>query len=230
MAMQMRIPLWPLPLGVAVVLVSAAHLALALSIADGLVPACVPYVEGCTSISRAARHGLANPVFRLLVLPCAMLVAAHWWLSARWLQARGARAGGMAIAGALAAVALAVYAAFLGSDGEVYRFLRRHGVVVFFGGSFLAQVLFLRALARIRPHDRGLRLALQGVCVAMLLLGAIHAVALAAIGGSPRQDRLENALEWQLGALLVAWYMVQALAWHRDGSRLGMELRSGTGS
>ena len=42
--------------------------------------------EGCTSISRAARHGLGNHVFRLLMLPCAMLVALHWWSSARWLR------------------------------------------------------------------------------------------------------------------------------------------------
>ena len=35
--------------------------------------------------------------------------------------------------GAMSAMALAVYATFLGTEGEAYRFLRRYGVVVYFG-------------------------------------------------------------------------------------------------
>ena len=79
------IPLWPLPLAVAVVLVVATHLAWLLSVQAGHIPFCVPYIEGCTSISRAARHGLGNHLFRLMVLPCALLVFLHWWLAGRWL-------------------------------------------------------------------------------------------------------------------------------------------------
>ena len=66
-------PLWPLPLAIAALFTVAAHVALWLSIRDGYVEACVPVLEGCASISRAARHGLGNHVFRLMVLPCAML-------------------------------------------------------------------------------------------------------------------------------------------------------------
>jgi hypothetical protein len=214
------VPLWPLPLCIALALAVAAHLALAVSIQAGHVPACMPYLEGCTSISRAARHGLGNHLFRLLVLPCAALVGLHWWLSARWLQQDGARTRVLLAVGLLAAVALAVYAAFLGTEGAAYRFLRRYGVIVFFGSSFVAQLLFLGAAARHGRLARGLRLALQGVCVAMLLLGLVHVAALAAIGGSPLQDGLENALEWQLGLLLVAWYVLQARAWHASGFAL----------
>jgi len=36
-------------------------------------PACNPYLEGCVSISRAARHGLPNHLFKALVLPAAAL-------------------------------------------------------------------------------------------------------------------------------------------------------------
>src|SRR5690606_5148859 len=117
---QRPVALWPLPLSVAVLFTVAAHLALWLSIRDGWLEACVPYVEGCTSISRAARHGLGNHVFRLMVLPCAALVGLHWWLAARWL---GRGAAVVAWMGAAAAMALALYAAFLGTEGEAYRFL-----------------------------------------------------------------------------------------------------------
>lgn len=207
------VPLWPLPLAIALTLTVAAHLALVLSIQAGHVPACVPYIEGCTSISRAARHGLANQLFRLLVLPCAVLVGLHWWLSARWARGRGQGGRALLVLGLLAAVALAVYATFLGTEGDAYRFLRRYGVNVFFGSGYVAQLVFLRAAIRSGALPRTLRIGMQAVCVAMLLLGLLHVAALAAIGGSDLQDMLENALEWQLGTLLVIWYALQGWAW-----------------
>src|SRR5690606_35552238 len=70
-------PVWTLPLSIAVLLVAAVHLAWWLSLRGGHVPACMPYLEGCTSISRAARHGPGNHVFRLMVLPCSALLALH---------------------------------------------------------------------------------------------------------------------------------------------------------
>ena len=49
------IPLWLLPLTVALVFLLGTHAAWALSVHAGIVPGCTPYLEGCTSISRAAR-------------------------------------------------------------------------------------------------------------------------------------------------------------------------------
>src|SRR3546814_1971991 len=78
------LPLWPLPLLAALVPLLAAHLAWALSLRADLIPACNPYWDGCVSISRAARPGLGNHLFRLAMLPCAAvqvlcrLAAAHW--------------------------------------------------------------------------------------------------------------------------------------------------------
>lgn len=225
------VPLWPVPLAIALTLVVAAHLAMALSIHAGHVPACIPYVEGCTSISRAARYGLGNHMFRLLVLPCALLVGVHWWLAVRWLRHRGGVSRALLVAGMLAAAALAVYATFLGTEGAAYRFLRRYGVVVFFGSSYVAQLLFLREALRVERLPQGQRIGMAVVCAAMLLLGLVHVVAMAAIGGSDLQDRLENALEWQLGLLLVAWFALQAWTWHGSGFSLqtGSGARAGRG-
>lgn len=215
------VPLWIVPFAVAVILVAAGHLAWGLSVRAGYVPYCIPYLEGCTSISRAARHGLGNHLFRLMVLPCALLVGIHWWLAGRWLSARGGDGGtAMLVLGVLGALALAVYATFLGTDGEAYRFLRRYGVIVYFGCSYLAQLLFLRQARSSGPMDglsRGLMLA---VCVAMLVLGMVHVLVAAAIGGSALQDRLENVFEWHLGVLLVGWFLVHARLWHREGYAL----------
>ncbi len=211
------IALWPLPLAIALLFGVAAHVALWLSIRDGWIEGCVPYLEGCTSISRAARHGLGNHVFRLMVLPCAALLGLHWWLSARWL---GRGRGAVAWLGAAAALALAVYATFLGTDGEAYRFLRRYGVVCFFGFGYLAQLGFLRGL-RVDAH-RGARLstALVTVSVLMLLLGLANVVAGAVVVDEDFKDRIENVLEWHLGWLLAAWYLLHAWLWRRLDAKL----------
>jgi len=212
-------PLWPLPLAIAAMMVAAAHLAWWLSVRDGHVPFCVPYVEGCTSISRVARHGFGFHVFKLLMLPCALLVGLHWWTAARWLRAGG---GAVMALGVIGAVALAVYTTFLGSEGETYRFLRRYGVVVFFGCSYLAQVLFLRATRNAgRAGTGGIAGAMVAVCAAMLLLGVGNTIMKASVADAGLADRIENTLEWHLGILLVAWFALQALLWRR--SRYGIE-------
>ncbi|WP_129136078.1 hypothetical protein [Luteimonas sp. YGD11-2] len=214
------IPLWLLPLAVALVFLLGTHAAWALSVHAGIVPGCIPYLEGCTSISRAAREGVGNHLFRLLMLPNALAIGLHWWLSARWLSATGARGRTVLGAGLVAAVALAVYVTFLGTEGEVYRFLRRYGVVVFFGASFLAQVAFLRAGDPGLQAAPRIRQALRAICALMLLLGVVHVIALVVAGGSPFQDHFENALEWWLGLGLVTWFLVHAWLWKRAGYRL----------
>ena len=211
-------PLWPLPLAIAALFAVAAHVALWLSIRDGWIEGCVPYLEGCTSISRAARHGLGNHVFRLMVLPCAALVGLHWWLSARWL---GRGHGAIAWLGAVAALALATYATFLGTDGETYRFLRRYGVVCFFGFGYLAQLAFLRGMRADARNVARLSNALVAVSALMLMLGLGNVVTGAVVVDEDLKDRIENVFEWHLGWLLAAWYLLHAWLWRAGDAKLG---------
>ena len=214
-----RLPLWPLPLLIAVLFLVAAHAAYLLSIQAGHVPACMPYVDGCVSISRAARHGLGNHLFRLLVIPCAVLHALVWWLARYWLQ--GGRL--MLALGAMSAMALAVYATFLGTEGEAYRFLRRYGVVVYFGFGYLAQLALMQRAARRGALPTGVIAALSWIAVAMLGLGLANVVAGLAVPDPAAKDRWENVFEWWLGLLMVGWYAVLALGWRRQG--LARELK-----
>lgn len=229
MAMRERgfTPLWPLPLTAALLLLAATHLALWLSIQAGHVPACVPYWEGCTSISRAARHGLGNHLFRLLVIPCAVLHGATWWLAGRWLRNDDGNAATywMLALGLFSASALAIYATFLGTDGEVYGFLRRYGVTVYFGFGFLAQLLLMRRARVLRRMPPVLLTGMALVCVAMLGLGVGNVIAGALVVEDSLRDRIENALEWQLGLLLVGWHLLLARGWWRE--RFGLRLYRG---
>lgn len=213
-----RIPLWPLPLLLTLLFVMAAHVAYVLSIQGGHVPACVPYIDGCVSISRAARHGWGNHLFQLLVIPCAVLHALAWWLARHWL--RGGRA--MVVLGVMSALALAVYATFLGTEGEAYRFLRRYGVVVYFGFGYLAQLALMRRAAATKALPAGIIVAMSWISIAMLGLGVANVVAGVVVDDPSAKDRWENVFEWWLGLLMVGWHAVLAYGWKREG--LALEL------
>lgn len=216
-----RLPLWPLPLLIALLFLVAAHAAYLLSIQAGHVPACVPYLEGCVSISRAARHGLGNHLFRLLVIPCAVLHALVWLLAHRWL--RGGR--WMVVLGVVSAIALAVYATFLGTEGEAYRFLRRYGVVVYFGFGYLAQLALMRRATRTGALPAGVIATQAWIAAAMLGLGLANVVAGLAVADPAAKDRWENVFEWWLGLLMVGWYAVLACGWKRHGLALELTWR-----
>lgn len=151
------LPLWPLALLAGLVPAVAALLALAVSVQQQWVPLCNPFVDGCTSISRAARQGLANHLFRALMLPAATLQGLVWLLAAHWLQgALGPRRGlrWMAALGVLAAAALVLYATFLGTEGAAYRLLRQYGTVLYFGNTCLCMLLLGQAVQALQVLQR----------------------------------------------------------------------------
>ncbi|QDH69522.1 hypothetical protein [Marilutibacter alkalisoli] len=213
-------PAWLLPALASLIPLVAAHLAWWLSMRDGLVPVCNPYVEGCVSISRAARHGLGNHLFRLAMLPCATLQVALWWVAAQWLQRRtGSPARLLPWLGLMAGVSLALYATFLGTEGDAYRMLRRYGVTVYFGATFLALMAMLRRLSRQWP-DAPVCKPLQCIALGMLAMGVASVIASAVVGDPDARDRWENRLEWHLGLWLTAMFAVIAWHWWRERLRV----------
>jgi hypothetical protein len=201
------------------------HACYALSVAGGHVPACVPYLAGCTSISAAGREGVAYFLFKGGMIPAAVLLAAYWVLARRWLLALGstdaAALGAMATIGVVAAAFLVLYAVFLGSAGEPYRLMRRYGATVHFAGSALAQLLLTRSLLRLSGT------ALAGMPRAVPRVKLAMAVALLALGLAnipigwfmPEKDRVENAIEWTFAAVLAGYYLASGFAWRATGFR-----------
>lgn len=223
------LPLWPLPMLCAALPFAAAHLAWWLSLADGLVPACNPYLDGCVSISRAARHGLGNHVFRMAMLPAATLQVLCWLAATGWVRGRrGVASPALPWLGLVAGTFLALYAAFLGTEGDAYRLLRSYGVKLYFGASYLALLVLLRALSRADHADRGDRAAAgQGallvVALGMLAIGLGSVARGYAVLDDAANDAWGNILEWHLGLWLTAMFAVLAWRWWRERLRLVVE-------
>ena len=211
-----RVPSWLLPVACALVPAIAVHAAWWISRSAGYIPDCIPHLEGCTSISRAARQGTANVVFKALMLPAALLFVANWAQSARWIAERTGResARGLLPLGIVAGAALAVYAAFLGSDGAVYGWLRRYGITFYFAATFCAMLVFLRGLRATGAAARA-RQVMTGLCLGILALGLANVLAPLFGSDDLLRERLRDAMEWQLGALFCAWFLAQAWSMRR---------------
>lgn len=219
-------PVWPLPLAAGLLPAIATVAALQLSIALEFIPACNPFLDGCVSISRAGRHDLPNHVFRALMLPAAVLQALTWLLCTAWLKDMGAPARGMVRAlpwlGVLAGVFLVLYGTFLGTEGEAYRFMRRYGVIFYFGFTYLCMLTASGALWRLAESGTSMlppRLVrlLLALCVVTLAIGLVQAFVPKLLDDAELEDRLENILEWYAALAFTLFFLALAWTWRDSG-------------
>ena len=209
---------WPLPLLAGLLPLLGTVAAYALSVRLGLVDACNPFFDGCTSISRAARHGLPNHLFRALLLPAAALQAICWLMCGAWLRTVGAvptwKIRALPLLGILAAVFLVLYGTFLGTEGQAYRWMRRYGVVVYFGGTCLAMLTFSDAVQRLAlPHASRLARGLVPLSIALPLLGLANAFAPLFDLDDAHKRALQNSTEWWGGLLFTLFFFSLARLW-----------------
>ena len=121
--------LWVLPFFIGILAIFSGNLAYLVSLNEGFVDACLPYLEGCTSISKTGRYGLASILFKLTILPVMTLLSVYWLISYTSLKQnvlnKKLRSRIMVISGLIGSLFGILYAAFLGSEGDVYQLLRR---------------------------------------------------------------------------------------------------------
>jgi hypothetical protein len=167
-------------------------------------------------VSKAARHGTANVLFKALMIPNAFVQAWTWAVAARWVAARASSpeaSRGLVPLGIIAAVALGVYATVLGIDGAFYTWLRRYGINFYFVATFCAMLVFVRQLRQLATGSIWPRVLLWA-CVAMLALGIANVAAVLLGLDEQFADRLRDALEWQLVTLFALWFLMLARVLH----------------
>jgi hypothetical protein len=187
----------------------AVNLAFWINVQEGL-PGCFPYLDGCWSVSRAVRDGSGLWLFKLLILPAVAAMILTWWglparLSGPWTVRLG-------IAGALAAL---VYAGALGTEGEFYKWMRRYGVVFYFGFTGIAQLLVANRLWKERwrgnrdpvPRSHGL----YGVLTLLTWGTGLFSAFKRRLFDDPALiDRVENAAEWNFALGLSLLFLALA--------------------
>lgn len=190
----------------------------------------MPYLQGCVSISRAARSGPGLDLFRVLMIPNVFLLLVTWEYVRRWLSMLGAcsrgHAGTIAILGMVGAIFLVFYVTSLGSEGEWYRWQRRYGVTFYFGGTALAQLLLVAVLwPRRRQLAQGRLLNPVATLMALIslqwALGVFSALKRLLFEDPEFIDRLENVIEWWYALPMASGFIVIAWLFAKSGFRLG---------
>ncbi len=207
-----------LPLYTGIAPVVAVTLAYWLGVSNDVLPACMPLLDGCTSISATGRYPPGSLLFRAIMLPQAFVLALLWYLSAGWLDAliQKERSNTLLLgSGLLGALALVLYVTFLGTTLPYYEVMRRFGIYFYFLGTALAQVTLAVALLKALPRARDDRLrsyalAMLWLCGLPFALGILNLVLKAVLDNA---DLMENRIEWTSAVLMQAYFVVLYLAW-----------------
>ena len=181
-------------------------------------PACIPYLSGCTSVSSTGRVAPESLIFRAGMLPSAAILVLFWHRCGTFLQLGGqspSRLVALRVVGVIAALSLVLYAVTLGLREDEYRFLRRVGIDGFALSNLVAQVLFISLYRPMRiDATRKLFRGLVIFCVALPLFGIAAEVAKWA--GAPRHAA-NNIVAWNAFVFLCAYFIVVGRVWRQHG-------------
>lgn len=199
-----------LPLVVGLLPIIGVTIAYLISVRAGTVPACMPLLDGCTSISATGRYAPGSTPFAAALLPQAGFLAVLWWTSAAWLRqvapdARSARI--ILICGITGAVALILYVAFLGTKQPFYEFMRRFGIYFYFLGTAISQLLLTLALP-----PSWLRRAMLWVILTPFALGVLNLLQKEMIRVP---NNIENRIEWSVALLMQVWFVLLYFEWRK---------------
>ena len=219
-----------LPLYTGIAPVVAVTVAYWLGVSNDVLPACMPLLDGCTSISATGRYPPGNFLFRAIMLPQAVVLALLWYLSADWLDALTRTESSnklLLVSGLLGALALILYVTFLGTTMPFYEVMRRFGIYFYFLGTALAQLALAVALLKAAPRARAYKLrryalAMLWLCGLPFALGILNLVLKSTLDNA---DFMENRIEWISALLMQGYFVVLYLAWRHTGFTTSVGVR-----
>ena len=192
------------------------------------VRSCIPYFQGCASVSSTGREYPESLVFKAGFLPSALVLAIFWHLCAQFLAIAGeprTRLNALRVLGIAACVSLMTYALTLGQNDGWFPEARRAGIVGFTLCTFLAEVLFWIWYAPLRTGaTKRIWLWLIILSLALPMLDVISE--LAKWAGAPRKPT-NNTIAWNAFVVTSAYYAVVARLWWRHGFGYQLRIKSG---
>lgn len=221
----MTMKLWALPFSLGILAIISGNIAFIISANEGFIETCFPYLEGCASISKSGRHGLAAILFKLMVLPLMALLSVYWFISYNYIKkltpSHSVKSSLMLTLGIIGSLFGILYTAFLGSEGDIYQLLRRFGIYLFFLGSYMAQVMEVIQLSKIN-YLKNL-MPFKGMKFLSYLIGFIILISFPFFGLIDNDDWLENVLEWNITFLICFYFVLSSFLWRRTELKINLE-------
>ncbi len=208
----------------------SVHTTLTIAIALDNLHSCIPYWSECHSVSATGRQYPEFFVFKALIIPTAVFMAAYWLLLHHWLRQVSNNTRNPIVVtsmGIIASVALVVYTVTLGAEGEPYALARRIGVVFYFAFSCFGHLVLLSHLDKIDTERIGIvreqnRLAIS--CV--VLIGTAIASAIAGYFWDEAWDRWENAYEWWFSLLMISLFYQVGKMWQKTNFQFSLSVQA----
>jgi hypothetical protein len=177
---------------------------------------CNPYFEGCVSISRAVRSGPGLLWFKAVMLPCAVFMVMTWRSVGAWMTRLGFERPHMLVwtvrLGIGGAIALVFYVIFLGTEGEIYSWMRRYGVVFFFGLTALAQLLVVPFVwDKFDSVTRWLAALFIVIVSSEWVIGVLSVLKRLIFDDPALINRLENIAEWLMMVVMSVGFVLIGL-------------------
>jgi len=226
-------PIRFLPLLVGLLPIVAIHASLLLAINAGVIPACLPYIDGCASISATGRYEPAVFLFKPAMTTEAVVMVIYWTLSAIWIRSMsriagmqgGAAVSAMALLGIAGALALIIYVTFLGTHAPFYEFMRRFGIYLYFLFTVVAQIMLARMAMR-RSEKLGLSPVLKvsrwqlWLSLTPFAFGALNFILKSSLADP---DPAENVIEWISALLMHVYFVLTYISWRE--TRFGTDFK-----
>lgn len=193
-----------------------------LSAYEGTIPWCIPNLDGCVSISKTARSGNSLFIFRATMIAYAILLIWFWLYVRQWLDELYGQTTNMARTifwlGVIGALSLIIYINFLGTTGEINRFMRRYGILIYFICIPLAQILLLRQHFEIFRSRQDI--TLKGsvlhyqlvIIILMLFVGIVSGILDVSTANT---DKSENIVEWNIALLMQLYFFGMVSLWKK---------------
>ena len=200
----------------------AINLAYWIGVNYGPLPSCIPYVDGCTSISATGRYPPASYLFRAVEMPQAMLLVVVWYYTAGWLRqleppASRRTCNWIQVCGLLGALALISYVTLLGTREPLYEFMRRAGIYLYFIGTVAAQIIVtvrIRKVAAVRRALKPTGTVMLVLVASPFVLGLVNLVLKNVLADA---DMAENRIEWIVSTCMQAWFVALYVGWKQTG-------------
>ena len=186
----------------------AIHLSIILSVQNEYLSLCNPYIDGCYSISRVARHPSSIIIFKVLMLISALLLFFLW---PKLFKPNYNKM--LILIGRLGSLFLIAYIVALGEEGFFYEIMRRFGVFIFYIFTLISQWVFTFN-TQIRKRRFFLKNFLINIIVFLQFLAFLLSIPFFIF--VKNYGYIENIIEWWITLLIALWFFVNFIYYKKN--------------
>ena len=179
-----------------------------ISIHLDLVPKCIPFFEGCTSISRTGRYEPIKYFFKFFMFIYVLLLFFYWYCLINYIQNKNKHT--LYALSFFSLIFLILYLTFLG-EGKVYEFFRRIGIYIYILFTVLTQYSVSKIIIKnkkLLKNNFNFRfvnlknlLSLFLICVGILLLPIL-------IIKIDEYPNIKNIISWNYFVLIQLYFLI----------------------